>query len=156
MVSRAWGGGRGARPTAAAAAAHPSSSRAAVLAEPRPDLVDRLLTDDALQPRRVAAAGKAATAAAAAARGPGDTGSPEAQVAALTERIHALSEHLKVHKKDHSSRRGLAAALALRRSQLAYLRRSDLAAYAAALARHGLKDRYAPQDRLSARAKAWS
>lgn len=128
----------------------------AILTDPKPDLVDRLLADDALQPRRVAAARKAAAAAAAAARSPGDCGSPEAQVAALTERILALSEHLKEHRKDHSSRRGLAAALAARRAQLTYLRRSDLAAYATTLARHGLKDRYAPQDRLSSRAKAWS
>ena len=84
------------------------------------------------------------------ARAPGDTGSPEAQVAALTARISALSAHLTTHRKDHASSRGLAAALATRRKLLRYLRRYDLSAYGETLARHGLKDTYAKLDRLPA------
>ncbi len=55
----------------------------------------------------------------------GDTGSPEVQVAILTERINELSEHLRAHKKDNSSRRGLLAMVNLRRRLLNYLSRED-------------------------------
>ena len=59
----------------------------------------------------------------------GDTGSPEVQVAILTERITNLTEHFKDHKKDNHSRRGLLALVSQRRSLLDYLRRTDEARY---------------------------
>ncbi len=58
-----------------------------------------------------------------------DTGSPQVQVAILTERINSLTEHLKVHKKDHHSRRGLLQMVGRRRRLLNYLQRTDLAGY---------------------------
>jgi small subunit ribosomal protein S15 len=58
-----------------------------------------------------------------------DTGSPQVQVAILTERINALTEHLRVHKKDHHSRRGLLQMVGRRRRLLNYLQRTDLAGY---------------------------
>jgi small subunit ribosomal protein S15 len=61
----------------------------------------------------------------------GDTGSPEVQVALLTERINHLNEHLKVHKKDHHSRRGLLMMVGQRRGLLNYLRDTDIERYRA-------------------------
>jgi len=58
-----------------------------------------------------------------------DTGSPQVQVAILTERINALTEHLKTHKKDHHSRRGLLQMVGRRRRLLNYLQRTDLEGY---------------------------
>ncbi len=58
-----------------------------------------------------------------------DTGSPQVQVAILTERINALTEHLKAHKKDHHSRRGLLKMVGRRRRLLNYLQRTDLEGY---------------------------
>ena len=58
-----------------------------------------------------------------------DTGSPEVQVALLTERIKHLTEHLKIHAKDHHSRRGLLRMVGLRRSLLDYLKRKDFGRY---------------------------
>ena len=58
-----------------------------------------------------------------------DTGSPEVQIALLTERISHLTEHLKVHKKDHHSRRGLLMMVGKRRRLLEYLKRTDLDRY---------------------------
>ena len=63
------------------------------------------------------------------ARKPGDTGSPEVQVALLTARIIELTAHLKENPKDHSTRRGLLAMVALRKKQLAYLMRENYAKY---------------------------
>ena len=60
-----------------------------------------------------------------------DTGSPEVQIAILTKRINELTEHIKVHKKDHHSRRGLLRLVAQRRKLLDYLKASDLARYSA-------------------------
>jgi small subunit ribosomal protein S15 len=60
---------------------------------------------------------------------PGDTGSPEVQVAILTERINYLTEHFKTHKKDNHSRRGLLTMVSKRRSLLDYLKRVDEARY---------------------------
>ena len=60
-----------------------------------------------------------------------DTGSPEVQVAILTERINALTEHFKTHKKDNHSRRGLLKMVAARRSLLDYLKRKDEPRYQA-------------------------
>ena len=57
---------------------------------------------------------------------PGDTGSPEVQIALLTQRINHLNEHLKIHKKDHHSRRGLLKMVGVRRSFLKYLEKKDI------------------------------
>jgi len=69
----------------------------------------------------------------------GDTGSPEVQVAVLTYRINDLNEHLKVHKKDHHSRRGLLKMVGQRRNLLNYLKAKDLERYRAVIARLGLR-----------------
>nr|PZN05280.1 MAG: 30S ribosomal protein S15 [Bacillota bacterium] len=58
-----------------------------------------------------------------------DTGSPEVQIAILTERINQLTEHLKVHKKDHHSRRGLLKMVGKRRALLNYLKKKDIERY---------------------------
>jgi small subunit ribosomal protein S15 len=68
-----------------------------------------------------------------------DTGSPEVQIALLTERINMLTAHLKVHKKDHHSRRGLLMLVGRRRRLLDYLRRNDVERYRALIARLGLR-----------------
>ena len=73
------------------------------------------------------------------ARTPGDTGSPEVQVALLTARINHLNEHLKVHKKDHHSRRGLLLMVGQRRGLLDYLKSTDIEAYRALIAKLGLR-----------------
>lgn len=69
----------------------------------------------------------------------GDTGSPEVQVAILTYRINDLNEHLKAHKKDHHSRRGLLKMVGQRRNMLAYLKEKDLERYRTLIARLGLR-----------------
>ena len=69
----------------------------------------------------------------------GDTGSPEVQVALLTERINELAGHFKVHEKDHHSRRGLLRIVSQRRQLLEYLRRSDLERYRSLIQRLGLR-----------------
>ena len=69
----------------------------------------------------------------------GDTGSPEVQVALLTERIRQLTEHLKLHKKDHTSRRGLLMLVGRRSALLKYLTRTDRARYQALIQRLGLR-----------------
>jgi small subunit ribosomal protein S15 len=68
-----------------------------------------------------------------------DTGSTEVQVALLTARINHLTEHLKVHKKDHHSRRGLLMLVGRRRRLLDYLRRNDVERYRALIAKLGLR-----------------
>ena len=68
-----------------------------------------------------------------------DTGSPEVQVALLTGRINHLTEHLKVHKKDHHSRRGLLMMVGKRRRLLDYLRREDVERYRSLIAKLGLR-----------------
>ena len=70
---------------------------------------------------------------------PGDTGSPEVQVALLTERINELTEHLKVNPKDHHSRRGLLMMVGQRRCMLEYLKGKDIEAYRALIARLGIR-----------------
>jgi small subunit ribosomal protein S15 len=70
---------------------------------------------------------------------PGDTGSPEVQVALLTERIANLTEHLKAHPKDFHSRRGLLVLVGQRRRQLDYLKRKSQARYEALIGRLGLR-----------------
>ncbi len=69
----------------------------------------------------------------------GDTGSPEVQVALLTERINHLNEHLKTHKKDHHSRRGLLMMVGQRRGMLQYLAKIDIERYRALIERLGLR-----------------
>ena len=63
------------------------------------------------------------------ARSEGDTGSPEVQIAVLTERIKELTEHLRIHKHDESTRRGLLRLVGQRRGMLAYLRKKDFTRY---------------------------
>ena len=69
----------------------------------------------------------------------GDTGSPEVQIALLTARINHLTEHLKVNKQDHHSRRGLFKMVGRRRNLLAYLQKIDIARYRAIIAKLGLR-----------------
>ncbi len=69
----------------------------------------------------------------------GDTGSPEVQIAVLTYRINELTEHLKVHKKDHHSRRGLLKMVGHRRNLLAYLQRVDIERYRAIIKKLGIR-----------------
>ena len=69
----------------------------------------------------------------------GDTGSPEVQVAILTERIKNLTEHFKVHKKDNHSRRGLLMLVSQRRKLLDYLKRKDFERYQKLIDRLGLR-----------------
>ena len=69
----------------------------------------------------------------------GDTGSPEVQIALLTERINQLTDHLRANKHDHHSRRGLLQMVGRRRRLLAYLSRNDIERYRATIARHGLR-----------------
>jgi small subunit ribosomal protein S15 len=69
----------------------------------------------------------------------GDTGSPEVQVAILTERITSLTEHLKMHKKDFASRRGLLMMVGQRRRLLDYLRRKEQSRYLTLIERLGLR-----------------
>ena len=72
-------------------------------------------------------------------RTPEDTGSPEVQVAILTARIVELTEHLKVNKKDHHSRRGLLKMVGQRRNLLEYLKKKDLEGYRKLIERLGLR-----------------
>ncbi|GAB4246982.1 MAG: 30S ribosomal protein S15 [Thermoleophilia bacterium] len=69
----------------------------------------------------------------------GDTGSPEVQVAILTERINVLTDHLKFHKKDHHSRRGLLKMVGKRRRLLNYLQKQDVERYRALVQELGLR-----------------
>ena len=73
------------------------------------------------------------------ARGPRDTGSPEVQVALLSERINYLTEHFKVHAKDHHSRRGLLKLVGQRRRLLDYLKGKDSERYAELIRRLGIR-----------------
>ncbi len=69
----------------------------------------------------------------------GDTGSPEVQIALLSERITYLTEHFKTHKKDHHSRRGLLKLVSQRRRQLDYLKRTDIERYRSLIGRLSLR-----------------
>ncbi|MGX9133710.1 30S ribosomal protein S15 [Rummeliibacillus sp. JY-2-4R] len=68
-----------------------------------------------------------------------DTGSPEVQIAVLTEEINNLNEHLRVHKKDHHSRRGLFKMVGRRRNLLKYLRENDVQRYREIITKLGLR-----------------
>ena len=70
---------------------------------------------------------------------PGDTGSPEVQIALMTHRITELTEHLKAHKHDHHSRRGLLLLVGQRRRLLGYLQRVDIERYRSLIERLGLR-----------------
>ena len=72
-------------------------------------------------------------------RTPGDTGSPELQVALLTARINELTDHLKENQKDHHSRRGLLKMVGQRRGLLAYLKKTDIERYRSLIERLGLR-----------------
>ena len=69
----------------------------------------------------------------------GDTGSPEVQIAILTKRINDLTEHLKTHKKDHHSRRGLLKMVGQRRNLLNYVMKQDIERYRSIIARLGIR-----------------
>ncbi|MEI7884788.1 MAG: 30S ribosomal protein S15 [Clostridia bacterium] len=69
----------------------------------------------------------------------GDTGSPEVQIAVLTNRIVHLTEHLKIHKKDHHSRRGLLKMVGQRRGLLNYIKKTDIDRYKSIIERLGLR-----------------
>lgn len=73
------------------------------------------------------------------ARGENDTGSPEVQIAILSARIAELTEHLKVNKKDHHSRRGMLKMIGKRRRLLAYLKETDIERYRSLIERLGLR-----------------
>ncbi len=73
------------------------------------------------------------------ARGEGDTGSPEVQIALLTQRIKDLTEHLRYHKHDHHTRRGLLKLVGQRRRLLNYLKKTDIERYRALIAKLGLR-----------------
>ena len=68
-----------------------------------------------------------------------DTGSPEVQIAILTERINHLTEHFKIHKKDNHSRRGLLKLVSLRRQLLDYVKRKDVGRYKKLIEKHGIR-----------------
>jgi len=70
---------------------------------------------------------------------PGDSGSPEVQIALLTQRINELTDHLKTHPKDHSSRRGLLKMVGNRSSLLKYISKKDVKRYQSVIARLGLR-----------------
>ncbi|HUH54078.1 MAG TPA: 30S ribosomal protein S15 [Microbacteriaceae bacterium] len=70
---------------------------------------------------------------------PGDTGSPEVQIAIMSERIKGLTEHLKFHKHDHHSRRGLLLLVGQRRRMLGYLHDVDIERYRSLIGRLGLR-----------------
>lgn len=72
-------------------------------------------------------------------RTPEDTGSPEVQIALLTQRITELTEHLKINKKDHHSRRGLLKMVGQRRGLLEYLKKTDIESYRKLIERLGLR-----------------
>ena len=70
---------------------------------------------------------------------PGDTGSPEVQIAVLTSRINTLTEHLKANKKDHHSRRGMLKMVGHRRNLLGYLQKTDIERYRAIIEKLGIR-----------------
>jgi small subunit ribosomal protein S15 len=83
--------------------------------------------------------GRKAEVISAFANKPGDTGSPEVQVAILSERINNLTEHFKTHVKDNHSRRGLLKMVSQRRSLLDYLRRTNEASYKTLIEKLGIR-----------------
>lgn len=123
-----------------AAGAGPGPVQAAALGA-RPDLVERWLDPRHLARREQRALERRGVRERFA-RHPADTGSPEVQVAALTDRIAHLNQHRAEHHKDKHSQRGLQHCLAQRRKLLRYLKRKDFARYADLLKELGLRDNY--------------
>lgn len=80
-----------------------------------------------------------ATIIAEYAKGEGDTGSADVQIALLTQRIRDLTEHLKTHKKDHHTRRGLLKLVGQRRRLLAYIKKNDIERYRELIAQLGIR-----------------
>lgn len=72
-------------------------------------------------------------------RSEGDTGSPEVQIALMTQRINELTEHLKIHKKDHHSRRGLLMLVGQRKNMINYLKSTDIERYRTIIAALNLR-----------------
>ena len=77
----------------------------------------------------------------------GDTGSPEVQIALLTKRINDLTEHLKVHKKDHHSRRGMLKMVGHRRNLLQYVQKCDIVRYREIIAKLGIRKKFLRKSR---------
>ncbi|GMT43956.1 MAG: 30S ribosomal protein S15 [bacterium] len=75
-------------------------------------------------------------------REPDDTGSPEVQIAILSDRVGYLTEHFKTHKKDYHSRMGLLKIIAKRRKLLKYLRRKDIRRYKTVIAKLNIRDKF--------------
>ena len=124
-----------------AAGAGPGPVQAAAALGARPDLVERWLDPRHLARREQRALERRGVRERFA-RHPADTGSPEVQVAALTDRIAHLNQHRAEHHKDKHSQRGLQHCLAQRRKLLRYLKRKDFARYADLLKELGLRDNY--------------
>ena len=96
------------------------------------DILYRLLTEQMTKAEKTAIMAEYATHE-------GDTGSPEVQIAVLTKRINDLTEHLKTHKKDHHSRRGLLKMVGKRRNLLNYLIKVDIERYRSIISRLGIR-----------------
>ena len=133
--------GRAAEAGAAGAGAGAGAVQAAAALGARPDLVERWLDPRHLARREQRALERRGVRERFA-RHPADTGSPEVQVAALTDRIAHLNQHRAEHHKDKHSQRGLQHCLAQRRKLLRYLKRKDFGRYADLLKELGLRDNY--------------
>jgi ribosomal protein S15 len=116
--------------------------------EIKPDLVKRYLSETNLS-RGETNKRALAEERASFARTQHDTGSSEVQIASLTMRIKLMTEHLRIHKKDEHSRRGLMGMLERRKKLLKYLRRTDGDRYADTILRLGLKDRSFVDDKYA-------
>ncbi|KAF8072760.1 rpsO [Scenedesmus sp. PABB004] len=123
-----------------------AGSDAASSAEPQPQLVEQLLSA-VHSGRRQQLEARKLEVIREFQRADGDVGSPEVQIALLTEKIRDMAGHFIKHRKDYHSMRGLQGMLNQRRKLLAFLRRSNFARYAFVLHRLGLKDTYAKQER---------
>ncbi|DBB15968.1 TPA: hypothetical protein ACH3X3_003340 [Trebouxia sp. C0006] len=121
--------------------------------EPRSDLVEKFWSPDCMSSAELRKLSLQQTREAFQ-RQEGDCGSSEVQVAALTTKIKAMAAHMRVHRKDYHSRRGLQAMLNQRRTLLQYLRRKDFDSYAIVLSRLGLKDNYLKLERAYGQSRA--
>ena len=95
--------------------------------------------DEALMRKAEVTKNEVANAITESQRFPGDTGSVHVQIAVLTVRISALTEHLQAHRKDHKTRRAVVGLVSKRKRLLQYLKRKDFALYHATLEKHGLR-----------------
>lgn len=121
--------------------------------EPQQDLVQKFWEPDCMSSAELRKLSLQQTREAYQRR-EGDCGSSEVQVAALTAKIKAMAAHMRIHRKDYHSRRGLQAMLNQRRSLLEYLRRKDFDSYAIVLSRLGLKDNYMKLERAYGQSRA--